>query len=231
MPKKTLHKLTVAPLLAVSFLLTSCGAIPAPFEQDVPQTSWSTDADGNKVKVITGASEAKSTPFQVAEAGADFYNSFLSKKGQKKLAPINDLMQSPLAEKAAKSKEAEKELDKKLKEEIETASEIFDRIDYSDMKDKEKGELYGNILVGALVGGGNLVLKVPVQAVNVQKDKATIDMEKVLWETPKGKKIDVANAYNEEDKKKGKNKIHLVRIEGTWKIVGKKFVLDTAQTL
>lgn len=67
-----------AGLLALTVMGGVSGCIPAPYEQNVPATTYTVDENGNKIKVQHHASNNKSEADKVVDAAESYFNNIMN---------------------------------------------------------------------------------------------------------------------------------------------------------
>lgn len=205
---------------AIAISLSGCGALPTPFEQNVPQTQWTVDKDGNKVKVQTDANTAQTTPQQVQEAGEKFYDGLLNEDNRDEIEKVSELAASFGSDgKVPETKEEKAKQLKTIREIQDAWPSAFEHIHMEDMKDDDEMLLTGALYLVAVFSSGSMEAEVPLKAITVKNDKATIDEQDVTMRYTSGdKKGEVIDLEAGDDEV-----IPFIKIDGEWKVDGKEF--------
>lgn len=230
--KRYLRKvLSVAAITALSLGVSSCSMIPKPFEQNVPQTTWTVDENGNKVKVESG-SKKLTYPQQVAKAGEDFYASIMSDKNLEKMmrqeASTFKKLEGKYDVNTPKGLEAYQHEIAKLTMKYDPA--FMSQISFDDVTEKQKLDvIYKSVetyfiffLFGALSADTEIKIEVPVQAVRIKGDTATIDNSKTKVTLTEGGKL--VEGGSGSDPNGGYTS--MVKSNDRWMIDGKAFAAE-----
>lgn len=204
-----------AGLLSLAILGTATGCMPSPFEQDIPSTQWTTDKDGNRVKVSSSESKELSTPQQIQATAADYYKSLYSKKTAAQLKAFN--------EKAAPVNPSDEKAKEKLLAEFKGDFYPVQYFYQGDMNDNDfMTMVVGTAFVVTMLGGSSDVkIEVPLSAIRVTADTATVESTEIdTWVNGKKSEKSVPG----ED---GATKLDMVYRDGKWLIDAKKMADKT----
>lgn len=227
-PRVTKLGFGMSALAAIAISLSGCGALPTPFEQDVPQTQWTVDKDGNKVKVQTGASEAKTTPQQVQEAGEKFYDGLLNEDNRDEIEKGTELLAAFDTEgKAPETKEEKAKQLKAIREVQDVWPSMFDHVHMEGMKDDDEAFLTGALYLVAIFSNGTMEAEVPLKAITVKNDKATIDERDIIMRYSSG---DQKGKIIEQEAEES-DLVSLIKVDGEWKVDGKQFATTLKESI
>lgn len=204
-----------AGLLSLAILGTATGCMPSPFEQDVPSTQWTTDKDGNRVKVSSSESKELSTPQQIQATVQDYYKATFSKEMSKRLQVFSeDVQAKQAAAGVTKSKPTAEDL-KKMRDILEPVTKYLYQ---GEMSDQDFLSTIGALVFvsGMMTTGGDVKVEVPLSAIRVKGDTATVNMSE-MKATVNGKEAPGQQAGGNEEKF-----VNLVLKDGQWLIDAKK---------
>lgn len=205
-----------AGLLSLAILGAATGCMPSPFEQDIPSTQWTTDKDGNRVKVSNSESNELSTPQQIQATVQDYYKATFSKEMSKRLQGFSQEMQAKQAAAGVtKSKPTAEDL-KKMRDILEPVTKYLDQ---GEMSDQDFLSTIGALVFvsGMMTAGGDDVdVEVPLSAIRVKGDTATVDMTE-MKASINGKEAPAQQTGGNEGKF-----VNLVLKDGKWLIDAKK---------
>lgn len=156
-------------MLSMTALNSAC--VSGPFHQQIPETQWVVDEDGNKQKVTLHASTEKSSISLISSGIESYHNKNFSKITVQSLLETQELLFTD----ANTEKEASKILDKFYKKH----ADIYDGIYHGNMSDRAILEgvrrVYGQ--GASIIGNGKM--KVPANAVSVKGLNAFIEADEV----------------------------------------------------
>lgn len=205
-------------VLAAVVLSTTTGCLPAPFEQDIPSTSWQVDEKGNRIKVTNPgngmtAEDIAAEKKAVKEALDNYYAAV---KDEKVLAEMKQYMESTKSFKPSSDPEVlEKQESEMAQKALPFLAPVLETIDTTGLSEIEQVTLAsGSVMFGGM-GLKEMEIKIPDTIIIVTGETATIDMSKAEMYFQGEKTTSVAA-------KDGKSITHFVKKDGKWLINGKK---------
>lgn len=156
-------------MLSMTALNSAC--VSGPFHQQIPETQWVVDENGNKQKVSLHASTEKSSISLISSGIESYYNKNFSEITEQSFIETRALLFAD----ANTEKEASKILDKFYKEH----ADIYEGIYYGKMSDRAILESIRHVYIQgtSIIGDGKM--KVPANAVSVKGLNAFIESDEV----------------------------------------------------
>lgn len=174
--------------------------MPSPFEQNVPSTTWTTNAEGERVQVVAGASTELSANEEIQKVTQNIYDTLYDKKFAESSAK--------LFEKGQKLDQKDKAAMDKFGAEILTAMKpIIENVDQGKISDEKFSEALGTWALASMLVNGTMTAEIPLSAIEVVDGKGTFAMDEMKT-TFDGEVIDIP---------KTGEKIEFVKVDGHWK--------------
>ncbi|MBC9704235.1 MAG: hypothetical protein H9W81_04300 [Enterococcus sp.] len=205
-----LNKKIYAGILTLAVMGGMTGCISAPYEQDIPVTTYTVDENGKRVKVQENGKVSESS--RVASAADAFYNSIFEGTTMKEMEALQET-----AAKKAKEKGLSLEEDLPLDFEYElytTSGLSYAELSYmSDPAKMDKQKYVDNLEASMLVsymGEGKMSIKfAPSSVVMVDDTHATIDFNKsTLRNTETGETTQMPEGEE--------RRFQFVKVDGQW---------------
>lgn len=191
----------------MAIILSSTACMPSPFEQNVPSTTWTTNAEGERVQVAAGASTELSANEEIQKVTQDTYDLIFSKKYSESMSALY-IKSKKIDEKDKKAMAA---FDKEANSVMEP---LFNKIDQGKVSDKDFIiGLSTESMTGTLTKD-SVVIKVPLSGVEIVNGKGTFKLDSLKLYLN-----DEEIPIPPEDKQ-----IEFVKVDGEWKMTAESFI-------
>lgn len=211
-----INKRMSAGLLAFAVVSGLTGCIPAPYEQNIPATTYTVDENGNKVKVQHNASDKKTEAEIVAETADTFYSSIFSGELMKQLEEIRTQTLDHYKEKGIAEKDIPEDEATDYMYDLIMKSDIafVDLVHVADDVDKDDFmTVLGLVAFGSMAGGGEVKLRIEPQDIVIKGgDKATLNMSQAEMQLSKdGEWKSMDDGSGDEDML-----VYFKKVDGKW---------------
>lgn len=207
-----INKKVSAGLLAFAVMGGITGCIPAPYEQNVPATTYTVDENGNKVKVQHNGKKSESS--LVAASADAFYNNVFDGTHLKEIEEILQPKMLAEAEKQGISMDEDPPVDFMYSMYMESGMSYVKLSHISDPGEIDKEKYIDNVemtmMVSLMSKGGMSIKFDPGSVVMVDENHATIDFNKATL-----KNTETGETTKMSPTEEGKL-FQFVKVDGEW---------------